>query len=300
MEARLAIAPIGWSNDDLPELGGDTSLETCLRESRQAGFTGVEKGGKFPDTAPEMRAALDKHGLKLASGWYSGTLLDNDLDAEKDKARAQVELFRELDCPVIVYGETAGTIQNRREVALRGRRTLTDDEIEAYGAKLTDYADWCAEEGVPLSFHHHMGTVIETEDEIDSLMAATGPAVGLLYDTGHLHFAGSPDVLGVVRRHGKRINHVHMKDVRADVLSTIDPDRHSFLDAVLAGVYTVPGDGCIDYDAVVKALADVGYSGWFVVEAEQDPVKAPPLAYAKKGYRSLKAALDNAGYRIVE
>ncbi len=299
LTARLAIAPIAWTNDDLPELGGDTPLATCLEESRAAGYRGTETGGKFPKTAAELGPLLESHGLRLVSGWYSGTVLDADLESEKAKARAQIELFRELGAAVLVYGETAGTIQNRREVPLARRRTLTGDQIAAYGERLTAFAEWCRGEGVPLAFHHHMGTAIETEAEIDALMATTGDAVGLLYDTGHLRFAGG-DVLGVVQRHGRRINHVHMKDVRAEVIDGLDRERASFLDAVLAGAFTVPGDGAIDFHAVGRALAGAGYEGWFVVEAEQDPAKAPPLDYARKGHAALTRALASAGYRIVE
>jgi inosose dehydratase len=299
LTARLAIAPIAWTNDDLPELGGDTPLETCLTESRAAGYRGTETGGKFPKTAAELGPLLEGHGLRLVSGWYSGTVLDNDLEAEKAKARAQIELFRALGAVVLVYGETAGTVQNRREVPLARRRKLTLDAIKAYGERLTAFAEWCRGEGVSLAFHHHMGTAIETEAEIDALMDATGDAVGLLYDTGHLRFAGA-DVLGVVQRHGRRINHVHMKDVRAAVIDGLDRERDSFLDAVLAGAFTVPGDGAIDFPAVSGALAGAGYEGWFVVEAEQDPAKAPPLDYARKGHAALTRALESAGYRIVE
>ena len=299
LTARLAIAPIAWTNDDLPELGGDTPLEICLTESRAAGYRGTETGGKFPKSAAELGPLLERHGLRLVSGWYSGTVLDTGDLAEQAEARAQLELFRALGAAVIVYGETAGTIQNRREVPLARRRTLTGDQIAAYGERLTAFAEWCRGEGVPLAFHHHMGTAIETEAEIDALMDATGEAVGLLYDTGHLRFAGG-DVLGVVQRHGRRITHVHMKDVRADVINGLDRERASFLDAVLAGAFTVPGDGAIDFEAVSRALAGAGYEGWFVVEAEQDPAKAPPLDYARKGHAALTAALASAGYRIVE
>ncbi len=299
MQARLAIAPIAWSNDDLPELGGDTPLETCLSESRAAGFAGVETGGKFPKTSAELGPILKDHGLKLASGWYSGTLLDQELAAEQDQAWAQLELFRDLGAPCIVYGETAGTIQNRRDVPLSRRRRLSDDEIADYGRRLTAFAEFCAEQGVRLAFHHHMGTAIETEPEVDLLMANTGEAVHLLFDSGHLRFAGG-DGLAVIEKHGDRIVHVHMKDIRGKVLDSLDWESDSFLDAVLRGVFTVPGDGDIDFGAVVQRLADVGYEGWFVVEAEQDPIQAPPFEYAQIGHRALTAALGAAGYQIVE
>ena len=295
--AKLGIAPIAWTNDDLPQLGGETSLETCLAESRLAGFLGVETGGKFPKTSSQLREVLAAHELRLVSGWYSGTLLDAELEAEKRRAVDQLSLFRDCGASVIVYGETAGTIQNKQDVPLAGRRMLTDREIDAYGRKLTEFAQFCADFGVPLAFHHHMGTAIENEHDIDRLMAATGEPVGLLCDTGHLTFAGA-DILRVLDKHGRRVNHVHAKDVRSAVLQTLDRSRESFLDAVLKGVYTVPGDGMIDFPSVTRKLADLGYEGWFVVEAEQDPAKAPPLEYARIGHRALCDALSSAGYRI--
>ena len=299
MRAKLGIAPIAWSNDDLPELGGSTTLETCLTEARAAGFTGVETGGKFPKTAAELRPILDAHGLSLTSGWYSGTVLDatDDLAAEKEQAAGQLALFRALGAPCIVYGETAGTLQNRRNAPLALRRRLWEDEIKSYGRRLTRFAEYCAERGVPLAFHHHMATAIESERDIDLLMRHTGPAVGLLYDTGHLRFANG-DLFRVLEKHGKRINHVHTKDIRANVVDGLDRERQSFLDAVLAGAFTVPGDGSIDFHIVINRLAEIGYEGWFVVEAEQDPAKAPPAEFAKIGYRVLSQALKNAGYSI--
>jgi inosose dehydratase len=301
MKAKLGIAPIAWSNDDLPELGGQTPLETCLRESRAAGFSGVETGGKFPKTAAELQPKLAAFGLSLASGWYSGTVLDapDDLAAEKAKVAGQVELFRALGAACIIYGETAGTIQNIRTAPLNTRRRLSEDQIRTYGHRLTHFAEHCAEAGVPLAFHHHMGTAIETEEDVDLLMRHTGEAVGLLYDTGHLRFAGG-DHLRVLDKHGKRIIHVHTKDVRDPFISGLDRSRESFLDAVLAGAFTVPGDGAIDFGPVAQRLADVGYQGWFIVEAEQDPAKAPPAEYAVIGHRALSAALAKAGYQIVE
>ncbi|GAN80529.1 myo-inosose-2 dehydratase [Acidocella aminolytica] len=299
MKAKLGIAPIAWTNDDLPELGGDTPLETCLRESRAAGFSGVEMGGKFPRTTAELEPILQSHELYLCSGWYSGTVLDapDDLVAEKEKAFAQLKLFRELGAPCIVYGETAGTLQNRRNAPLNLRRRLWEDEIKAYGRRLTRFAEYCAEQGMPLAFHHHMATAIETERDIDILMDNTGPAVGLLYDTGHLRFAGA-DLFRVLDKYGCRINHVHTKDLRGKVVAKLDRERQSFLDAVLAGAFTVPGDGDIDFGPVTKRLAEIGYEGWFVVEAEQDPTKAPPGEFAKIGHKALTQALTAAGYEI--
>jgi inosose dehydratase len=299
MKAKLAIAPIAWSNDDLPELGGETTLQTCLEDSRAAGFLGVETGGKFPKTAPELRAELAAFDLRLASGWYSGTVLDapDDLAAEFEKVAPQLALFRELGAACIAYGETAGTIQNIRNAPLAGRRRLSEDQIKVYGRRLTRFAEHCAQAGVPLAFHHHMATAIESEEDLDLLMKHTGEAVGLLYDAGHMSFAGG-DVLRVIEKHGSRIVHAHMKDVRAGVINALDRSKQSFLDAVLLGAFTVPGDGSLDFTTVAQRLADVGYEGWFVVEAEQDPAKAPPAEFAKIGYRTMREALKKAGYSI--
>jgi inosose dehydratase len=246
-----------------------------------------------------LRPILQAYGLQLASGWYSGTVLDapDDLAEEKAKVAAQLELFRSLGAACLAYGETAGTIQNQRHAPLAGRRRLSEDQIKVYGRRLTRFAEHCAEAGVPLGFHHHMATAIETEDDLDLLMRHTGEAVGLLYDAGHMRFAGG-DELRVIDKHGKRIIHAHMKDVRGPVIAGLDRTKQSFLDAVLEGAFTVPGDGAIDFTAVVQRLANVGYEGWFVVEAEQDPVKAPPAEYARIGHRTLTAALARAGYTV--
>ena len=297
MKLRLGMSPISWSNDDLPQLGGETPLEVCLSETRQAGFVGTETGGKFPKEPAALAAVLKDHDLALVSGWYSGTLISNDLDAELDRIADQLALFKAVGASVIVYGETFNTVQNRQEKPLTSRPRLTDFDVAAYGRRLTALAEHCAAEGVPLTFHHHMGTAVETEDEIDAVMKATGEAVGLLLDTGHLVFAGG-DNASVISKHGARINHVHTKDIRGDILPTIDRDRESFLDCVLRGVFTVPGDGMIDYDDVMQRLYDVGYEGWVIIEAEQDPAKANPLEYAKIGYNKLHQALHDVGYSL--
>jgi inosose dehydratase len=269
----------------------------CLAESREAGFSGTETGSKFPKTPRELKEVLAAHDLKLVSGWYSGRVLENDLAKEKDRVHAQLELFRECGASVVAYGETTGTVQNEQHMPLAKRPKLDDAQMRAYGRKLTAFAEHCHEHGVPLAFRHHMGTVVETEGDVDRLMNFTGEAVGLLFDTGHITFAGG-DALRMAKRHGRRINHVHAKDVREKVLRSIDFNRTSFLDAVLAGIFTVPGDGMIDFRAVARVRAEIEYEGWFVVEAEQDPKKANPLKYAKISFEALSEALTEAGYTI--
>lgn len=294
---RFGVAPIAWSNSDLPQLGGDTTLETCLRESRKAGFSGTETGVKFPMDAGFLAPLLQKHKLALVSGWFSGELLRKTVKAEQARILAQMETFKALGAPVLVYAETTGTVQNKIDIPLSRRPRLADEEFKEYGRKLTQLAEWMADFGVPMTYHHHMGTVIENQREIDLLMANTGKAVGLLLDTGHLRFAGG-DIAETTRKHGRRINHVHCKDLRSDVLKVARQKDQSFLAAILDGVFTVPGDGFIDYHAFARLLFAIGYEGWVVVEAEQDPAKAPPLEYSRIGHRHLTSAFEAAGYRI--
>jgi inosose dehydratase len=296
-EIRLAIAPIGWSNDDLPELGGDIPLETCLREAREAGYSGVEKGGKFPMDPAALRPVLADQRLELVSGWFSGLLRYGTVEDEKTRIAEQLHLYQEMGCPVMVYAETTGTVQGRMDVPVADRPRMPHEDFKRYGEKLTQFAEWLKAEGCPLTFHHHMGTVVETEDEIDWLMANTGDAVGLLFDTGHLVFAGGriPDT---ARRHGARINHIHCKDIRKDVLERLKAERWSFLKGVIEGVFTVPGDGMIDFGDFARLVAEIGYSGWVVVEAEQDPDKANPLEMARTGHKELTRAFEAAGFTI--
>jgi inosose dehydratase len=299
MFIRFGIAPIAWTNSDLPQLGGDTSLETCLTESRAAGYSGTETGVKFPMGPGKLGSILKSHRLALVSGWFSGELLSGSLEREKERMAGQLATFKALGAPLLIYAETSGSVQAKQDRGISGRPRLTDEEIRSYGRKLTELAEWMAGEGMPMSYHHHMGTVIENEREVDLLMRHTGAAVGLLLDTGHLTYAGA-SVLDTTRRHARRINHVHCKDIRWDVLKAARQEDMSFLNAILDGVFTVPGDGMIDYYAFTRLLAEIGYSGWAVVEAEQDPVKAPPARYAKLGHRHLTEAFRAAGYEIRE
>jgi inosose dehydratase len=296
MAVRLGVSPIGWSNDDLPELGGETPLETCLAEAREAGFVGIELGHKFPRSAARLRPLLQRHGLALISGWYSGRLLDRSVDDEMRAIAPHRDLLTALGCRVLVYAETTGGIADDRARPLSARPCLGECDWSDFGARLTDLASLLKRSGTALAYHHHMGTVVETADEIDRLMEVTGDSVGLLLDTGHLVFAGG-DPTAAAQRHGGRINHVHCKDVRGDVLTRARTRDASFLDAVLDGVFTVPGDGVIDFDPVLSAMAGVAYDGWLVVEAEQDPAMANPLIYAKRGFTYLSAMIARARFK---
>ncbi len=296
MSVRLGINPLTWSNDDMPELGGATPLETCLSEARLAGYAGVELGNKFPREPRVLGLTLGRHALDLVSGWYSGRLLERPVVDEIEAMNSHRMLLSALDCKVMVFAEVSRCIHGDRATALSGRPVLADREWREFGARLTEVAKYLHRRGLRMAYHHHMGTVVQSEAEIDRLMAETGPEVGLLLDTGHLTYAGG-DPVAVAQRHAGRIVHVHCKDVRRPVLDEALADDRSFLDAVVDGVFTVPGDGCVDYDAVLGTLG-AGYAGWLVVEAEQDPEKAHPLTYARMGFANLSGFARRAGLQI--
>ena len=295
MSVRLGISPIGWSNDDLPELCGDIPLDTCLAEAHVAGFEGIELGHKFPRDPALLQSLLAHHQIRLVSGWYSGRLLERSAGEELEVIEPHRALLAAMGCAVLVYAETTGGIAGDRTRPRSSRPSLLDGDWRDFGIRLTELADHLAERGIRLAYHHHMGTVVETSADIDRLMAATGGSVGLLLDTGHLAFAGV-DPADVAWRHRLRINHVHCKDVRSGVLARARAADQSFLDAVLDGVFTVPGDGAIDFAAVLVALKAANYHGWLVVEAEQDPAKAPPLVYARHGFAYLTAVVRDTGW----
>jgi malonate-semialdehyde dehydrogenase (acetylating)/methylmalonate-semialdehyde dehydrogenase len=294
MTLRFGISPIGWSNDDMPELGGETPLEQCLAEARQAGYVGVELGNKFPRQSEALREVLRQHRLCLASGWYGAELVRRTVEEEIEALQDHLKLLSDLGCTAMVFADVTGSVQGQRDKSLAERPRLADDEWAAFGERLTKVGDYLKAQGIQLAYHHHMGTVVETEEEIDRLMAHTGPSVGLLVDTGHVTFAGG-DPVAVIERHRDRLVYVHCKDVRPRVMEDARRHQWSFLDAVLRGVFTVPGDGSIDYRGVITALKAAKYDGWIVVEAEQDPALAPPLAYATKGYRHIAHLVNEVG-----
>ncbi len=298
MKAKLGIAPIAWWNDDLEELSDDVSLEECLRQASEAGFTGIETGRRFPMDANVLGPILKAHNMSVCGGWFSGLLLDGDLEKEKQRIAQQMALFKAVNAPCIVYGECARTVQGDRSKPLATKPKLSEDEIKVYARKMTKFGEWCAEQGMPLSYHHHMAAAIETEPELDMFMKHSGEGIPLLFDAGHMAFAGG-DVMRVIEKHHKRITHVHTKDVRMDVIGKLDRTSESFLDAVVKGAFTVPGDGSLDFASIVGRLASYGYEGWFVVEAEQDPKINPPLAMAKKGHAELVRVMALAGYEVV-
>ncbi|MCY0964314.1 myo-inosose-2 dehydratase [Parathalassolituus penaei] len=297
MSVRIGINPLTWTNDDLPTLGAETPLETCLSEGKQAGFSGFELGHKFPRKADVLGPILDAHGLNLVSGWCSGNLLTNSVEQEIEAIRDHLELLKALGSKVMVYCEITGCIHGQINTPLSHRPRMTEQQWEEFLGKLNAVADWCMEQGVQLAYHHHMGTVIETEAEVDRMMQGTGPSMGLLLDTGHMTFAGG-NPIAVQQRYADRIVHVHCKDLRPNVLADAKNRDMSFLNAMLSGVFTVPGDGFIDYLTLFKGLKASNYSGWLVVEAEQDPAVAHPLTYATLGANNLKRFCAESGLEL--
>jgi inosose dehydratase len=297
MSIRIGANPIGWSNDDLQEIGGDTPLETCLAEAKEAGVAGMEKGHKMPSDGARLKDKLAEFDLVFIGGWYSAELLKRSARDEFEAAKAHIAMTKGAGADVVIVAETSNCIHGDRMKPLSERPRLHKDEWARYGARMTEFAERLAEEGLKLCYHHHMGTIVQSERDIDALMARTKAPVHLLLDTGHARWGGA-DPAGLARAYRSRIGHVHCKDVREVKMRESNAGDWSFLESILGqgrelGVYTVPGDGVVDYDSVFRELE--GYSGWVVLEAEQDPKKAPALPYAKKGVAHIRAALKEAG-----
>ena len=299
MSVKLGIAPIAWSNDDMPELGGETSLEQCLDEASQAGFIGIESGGKFPKTSEELLPKLDNYNLNLCSGWYGGNLRQNSTDEEKQLIRGQLDLFKDCNAPCIVFAEVSGSIQGDPNRKLSTRPQMDNEEWDSFCNKLSEMGKFLEGEGMPLAYHHHMGTVIETHEDTIRLLENTDDSVKLTLDTGHMLFAQG-NSKKILEDFSSRIIHIHCKDIRKNVLDNSLENDLSFRGAFLDGAFTVPGDGCIDYKPLFDILKVKNYSGWLVVEAEQDPAKANPFKYAKIGYKYLTETLKASNIEILK
>ncbi|CAN7409569.1 myo-inosose-2 dehydratase [Trinickia sp. LjRoot230] len=290
-EVRIGINPLSWMNDDLPSLGGETPLEVALTEGRQIGYQGFELGNKFPREPQALKALLAQYDLALVSGWYSGRLAERSAEEEIEAVGPHLELLARNGATAMVYGEVAGTIQGAPLPLFQRPRFFSDAQWDAYAERLDRFARYTLSKGVRVAYHHHMGAYVETPTDVDELMRRTSEAVGLLLDTGHITFAGG-DPLALIDQYASRICHVHCKDVRPAIIKLARNGDWSFLEAVINGAFTVPGDGAVDFAAVIDKLKRVGYRGWLVVEAEQDPAVAPSFEYAQKGYRTLRTLVD--------
>ena len=295
MNIRIGTNPIAWSNDDMPELGADISLDTCLTQAKAAGYEGMELGHKFPRDGKQLAPVLERHGLDLIGGWYSTNLLERGERAEMKAAADHVRLLKDMGCTVFIMAETTGAVHGDRRVPLSQKPVLDDGQWPMFCARMNGFSAWLRDQDLLPAYHHHMGTVVETEEEIRRFMDGADDSAGLLIDSGHAAFAGA-NMLDLARDFAGRITHVHCKDIRPDVLQAATAQECSFLDAVVDGVFTVPGDGGLDFSALLNVLRQGGYSGWLVVEAEQDPARADPERYAKMGHDNLARMAAAAGF----
>ncbi len=286
---RFGTNPIAWSNDDDRSLGADISLEQCLDEAAEIGFDGIEQGHRFPTDPAALRALLEPRGLRFVSGWHSLNLLSHSAEEEKKAIQPHLDLLKAMGSEVCIVCETSNAIHGRADQPLSQKPVLAEEDWPRFGAEVEKIAEHCAGQGITLAYHHHMGTVVESPDEIDRFMEVTGPATKLLFDTGHCYFGGG-NPMEVIHRHMARVAHIHAKNVRPMVMGMAREAGMSFLQAVRAGVFTVPGDfeGGIEFEPVLAIAAAGGYSGWLVIEAEQDPAERNPMQYQKMGLEALR------------
>lgn len=286
---KLGIAPIAWTNDDLPELGKENSFEQCISEMALAGFTGTEIGNKYPKDPDTLRPFLDLRGLSVASAWFSSFLTTKPIEETISSFKEHRDFLHAMGAKVIVISEQGHSIQGQNLPIFDAKPIFTEDEWQLLTSGLETLGDIAAEKEMEIVYHHHMGTGVQTTEEIDRLMAETNPKkVSLLFDTGHLVFSGE-DPMAIYEKHQNRIKHIHFKDIREEVARQVVETKISFLEAVKLGVFTVPGDGMIDFKPIVSAIDASGYKGWVVIEAEQDPALANPLEYAIKARTYIKS-----------
>lgn len=285
---QLAIAPIAWTNDDLPELGQENTFEQCISEMALAGFAGSEVGNKYPKDIKVLKKALELRNLSIASAWFSSFFTTKPLKETTEAFQLHRDFLYAMGAKVIVISEQGHSIQGLKDPIFAKKPVFTEDEWVKLAKGLEELGRLAAEKDMKIVYHHHMGTGVQTTEEIDKLMAMTDPSqVYLLFDTGHLTFSGeNPEE--VLQKHVKRIKHIHLKDIRGQVLEKVKAEKLSFLQAVKEGVMTVPGDGIIDFKPLFNILSENRYEGWFVVEAEQDPAKANPLEYALKARKYIR------------
>ncbi len=297
MKIKLGIAPIAWSNDDMPELGGDTPIEKCLEDVKLSGFTGIELGGKFPRNPGITNYLLNKFNLKMPGGWYGAHLRGRSVKEEWAALQDHLNLLKLVKADVFVFADISDSIQGEANKPLSKRPSLEKNEWKNYCNKISELSNMLMDEGMPMSYHEHMGTIIQTEDDVDRFVSLTNDYTFLLFDTGHLMFAQA-DYVMILKNYIDRINHIHCKDIRKNILLKSIEEDMSFRDSFLEGVFTVPGDGCINYDPIINILYKNNYNKWLIIEAEQDPKKANPLEYAKIGYKCLSETIAKYGYNI--
>ncbi|MBN4077302.1 myo-inosose-2 dehydratase [Sulfobacillus acidophilus] len=282
-EVKIGISPLTWTNDDMPELGGNIPFTRCIKEMSKAGFLGCEVGNKFPKNPKELNAKLKEQNLEISAGWFSSFFADKNKKQETiGNFIKHVNFLKSVGAKIINVCECSYATHKNSTNIFANKPVLTDEEFRAVAKGLNFIGEIARKNDMYVAFHPHMGTVIQNEKEIDKLMSLTDhKKVFLLLDTGHAFFAGDNPYY-LTKKYGPRIKHVHLKDVRLNILQKVKQEKLSFLEAVKLGVFTTPGDGGIYFKPIFKALKNANYQGWFLVEAEQDPKKAPPLLYAQK------------------
>lgn len=282
-DVKLGIAPIAWTNDDMPDLGAENTFEQCVSEMALAGFTGCEVGNKYPKDPAVLKAALDLRGLTIANQWFSSFVLSKPMEEVEKDFIAQCKFLKAVGADTIGASEQSYSIQGQMHTPVfECKYVMVQKEWERFAKGMNRLGEIADSMGMKLVYHHHMGTVVQTAAEIDKMMDMTDPdKFSLLFDSGHLAYCGE-DYVEVLKKHVKRVKHVHLKDIRPDVVKKVKDEKLSFLQGVRAGAFTVPGDGCIDFAPIFDILDAAGYKGWMIVEAEQDPAKANPLEYALK------------------
>jgi inosose dehydratase len=294
LSVRFGVSPIAWINDDLPELGGDTPVESVLRDARELGFEGIELGGKFTRDPALLGPQLRSHGLALIGGWWSAALLVRSAEEEIAALQSHLRLLQALGSKVFIIAECSNTIHGNRHAPLAATPRLAERQWAPFGERLSALARYLDGQGLRLAYHFHLGTVVDREEDITRFVANTDRSVGFVVDTGHAALGGI-DAERLIRAHPDRVAHVHTKDVRRQVFDGVRKRNGSFLDGVLSGMFTAPGDGDLDFRGVAQALIDVGYNGWVVVEAEQDPARANPRTYSRIGLDTVRSLLHSPG-----
>lgn len=301
-KVKLGIAPIAWTNDDMPDLGKENTFEQCVSEMALAGFTGSEVGNKYPKDPEVLKKALELRGVEICNQWFSSFLITKPFEEVEKEFRAQLAFLKAMGAKVIGASEQSYSVQGQMDTPVFGHKyEMNDEEWDTFCTGMNKLGKIAKEEyGIALTFHHHMGTVVQSLAEVDRMMENTDPEyVSLLFDTGHFTYCGE-DPLEVVKKYVHRIKHVHLKDIRPEVVEQVKKENMSFLAGVRAGAFTIPGDGCINYDPIFKVLEDAGYEGYMVVEAEQDPAKANPFEYAKMGREYITAHTGLGGEVVLK
>ncbi len=292
-KVKLGIAPIAWTNDDMPDLGAENTFEQCVSEMALAGFTGCEVGNKYPRDTNVLKKALELRGMQICNAWFSSFLTTKPYEEVEKDFIEHITFLKEMGAKVVGISEQGHSIQGTDKPIFEAKYVMNDEEWDRLCTGINKLGKVAKDMGIKLCFHHHMGTVVQTEAEIDRLMANTDPELfGLLFDCGHLAYCGE-DYMSVLNKYADRIRHVHLKDIRPEKVEQVKREHLSFLQGVRLGAFTVPGDGAIDFKPIFDVLEKTGYEGYVLVEAEQDPAIANPLEYAIKArkYIAEKAGL---------